>query len=152
MEVMPNVDYEKVNYGVRSVLFNNRTRQFLLESKLTTQDMNRVTSFAQFQKIFPGFYKVASGSGRLDVVSTWDYTKNGDYQIYYRNSPMDIYVHIEQWSTKDKPFMWRVFISTDNILAEDSAKAIESAIRQAFTEGNMLCGSSCDSALKGFLH
>ncbi|CAD2214809.1 hypothetical protein AGDE_00615 [Angomonas deanei] len=154
MEVMPNVDYEKIQYKIRAVVFNNATRKFIFESSLLTKEKNRLMTFAQVQNVFPGFNQITTSKGTLGVLKTYEYTTVGAFDVYGGKSPLDITISVEQWSAKDSsnPLMWRVLVSTSNLLAENNIEGLQSKLRKAFEENNMLCGGTqCDNLLNGFL-
>jgi hypothetical protein len=143
MEVMPNVDYEKVTYHIRGLAMTNGSVRYLQQSALGTKEKNRITTVAQLQTVFPGFHELGSGASRLQSIRSAKYSLEGVAQVYFNGSPLDIYVAVQCWlNDKDKPLVWRVVASTHNMLAENDLTSLQRSIQQGFAERNMLCNST----------
>ncbi|KPI87978.1 hypothetical protein ABL78_2914 [Leptomonas seymouri] len=146
MEVMPNVDYERATYNIKGIAMMNGTAKYLQQSALSTKDRNRVTTMAQMQALFPGFNEFGKGATRISTLQSFKYSLEGVAQVYYNGSPLDISVTIQLWyNDKDKPLLWRVAASTQNLLAENDLISLQSSIQLGFLERSMLCSTATAS-------
>lgn len=155
MEVMPNVDYEKVTYHIKGIAMTNGTVKYLQQSALGTKEKNRVTTVAQLQAVFPGFHELGGSATRLQSTQSAKYSLEGVAQVYFNGSPLDLYVTVQCWyNDKDKPLLWRVVASTQSMLAENDLASLQGSIRQGFAERGMLCNTTaanCADQLDVFL-
>lgn len=152
MEVLGNVDYEKVVYHIKAIsLMGQSTKKFMLESRLTTKDASRITTVAQLQSLFPGFISISS-SGKLSVSASFTYTGGGGGQVYYNGQPLDVAVGIEQWFGKDsKPLFWRVTLSTANLFAEGDLVSLEESLQTSFRQNDFVCAKECAGVFNVYL-
>ncbi|AYU82737.1 hypothetical protein conserved [Leishmania donovani] len=155
MEVMANVDYERVTYNIKAASLMNSTVKYLQHSSLLTKEKNRVTTVTQLQSVFPGFHQLGPSTARLSTIQSAKYTVEGVSQVYFNGSPLDIRVRVQHWlSDKGTPDFWRVVLSTQNIMAERDLVSLQSSIREGLTKLNLLCNatsSSCANELDLYL-
>ncbi|CBZ30502.1 conserved hypothetical protein [Leishmania mexicana MHOM/GT/2001/U1103] len=144
MEVMANVDYERVTYHIKATSLNtNNTVKYLQYSSLLTKEKNRVTTVPQLQSVFPGFHQLGPSTARLSAIQSTKYTVEGASQVYYNGSPLDIRVSVQHWqSDKGTPNFWRVVVSTQNMMAERDLVSLQSSIREGLTKLNLLCNAT----------
>ncbi|KPA82502.1 hypothetical protein ABB37_03554 [Leptomonas pyrrhocoris] len=143
MEVMPNVDYETVTYHIKGIATTNGTVKYLQQSALSTKEKNRISTVAQLQTVFPGFHEFGGSALRMSSTHTAKYSLEGVAQVYYNGSPLDLRVAVQCWYTeKDKPQLWRVVASTQNILAENDLFSLQNSLQQGFADRGMLCNTS----------
>ncbi|KAG5468851.1 hypothetical protein CUR178_01687 [Leishmania enriettii] len=146
MEVLPNVDYERVTYHIKAVSLTNNTVTYLQQSSLFTQDSGRVTTVTQLQSLFPGFQQFGLSAERFSTTQSSSYTIEGVSQVYFSGSPLDIRVAIQHWHPdKDTPGFWRLVMSTQNIMAEQNLISLESSVRQGLALRNLLCNSTSEN-------
>lgn len=152
MEVLANVDYEKVVYHTKAISMMNGTQKYMLESSLNTKDGSRITSFSQLQSLFPGFNALVS-TGKLTPSAVFSYTGGGSGgQVYYNGQPLDVAIGIQQWFGKDeKPLFWRVTLSTESVFAENDLTSLELSLRNAFTVNNYTCVKDCGGTFNVYL-
>lgn len=152
MEVLPNVDYEKVVYHTKTISLMNGTRKYMLQSSLNTRDAARITSFSQLQNLFPGFNAITA-VGKLSPQSSVSYSgASTGGQVYYNGHPLDITIGIQQWYAKDlRPLFWRVTLSTESVFAESDLASLEMSLQAAFIQKQYICGKECTSVFNGYL-
>ncbi|KAK7195888.1 hypothetical protein NESM_000521500 [Novymonas esmeraldas] len=155
MEVMANVDYEKVTYHIKAVVSMNSTVKYLQQSSLLTKDKSRIGTVTQLQSVFPGFHQFGPSALRLSPTESAKYTVEGVSQVYFNGSPLDIRVAVQRWTTNtDKVGFWRVMVSTQSIMAERDLVLLESTIRKGFAARGFLCNatpSNCADKLELFM-
>ena len=143
MEVMPNVDYEKVTYHIKGIAMTNGTVKYLQQSALSTKEKNRVTTVAQLQAVFPGFHELGGSATRMSTTQSAKYSLEGVSQVYFNGSPLDLHVAVQRWyNDKDEPLVWRVVASTQSMLAENDLSSLQSSIRQGFADRSILCNAT----------
>ncbi|KAG5494119.1 hypothetical protein JKF63_01954 [Porcisia hertigi] len=143
MQVMANVDYERVAYHIKALGLMNSTVKYLQRSSLTTKDRNRLTTMAQLQSVFPGFHQLAPASASLSPTLSMNYTVEGVSDVYYNGRPLDIRVALQRWfPEKGSSDFLRVVVSTHNIMAERDLLSLYTSIQKAFVAQNMLCNAS----------
>ncbi|GET92458.1 hypothetical protein, conserved [Leishmania tarentolae] len=155
MEVMANVDYERITYRIKATSLMNETAKYLQQSSLLTTEENRVTTVTQLQSVFPGFHQLGPSTARLSAVQSTKYTVEGVSQVYFNGSPLDIRVGVQHWQFDDNtPNFWRVVVSTQNIMAQRDLISLQSSIRDGLAELNLLCNdtsSKCAAGLDVYL-
>ncbi|CAM38696.1 conserved hypothetical protein [Leishmania braziliensis MHOM/BR/75/M2904] len=155
MEVMANVDYERVTYRIKALSLMNSTVKYLQQSSLLTKEKNRVTTVAQLQSVFPGFHQLSTSKARLSQTKSAEYTVMETSQVYYNGSPLDIRVVLQFWrSHDDKLGFWRVVVNTQNIMAERDLLSLKSSIQDGLATRNLLCNatsSNCADQLDVYL-
>ncbi|KAG5468438.1 hypothetical protein LSCM1_02418 [Leishmania martiniquensis] len=146
MEVLANVDYERVSYHIKGISLTNRTVKYLQQSSLLTKDMNRVTTVTQLQSLFPGLQQFGLSTARLAPLHSRNYTVEGVSQVYFEGTPIDIHVMIQHWgSDHGTAGFWRVVMSTPNIMAEQDLISLESSVRQGFALRHLLCNATSEN-------
>lgn len=148
MEVLPNVDYERVTYRSKTIVMSNDTMKYMFESSLISKDAARINSFDTMQILFPGFHQVSSTSA-VTTQKSWSYTVGGAGTVYFEGQPLDLTIQVQQWFEQEgKPVFWRVSLSTDSIFAEPELVSIQNMIRAAFVAKQMPCSMEagvCDT-------
>lgn len=145
MEVMPNVDYERVTYHIRAMARTGSRVKYMQQSSLLTKDSNRVTTVPQLQALFPGFREFGPSTARLSSKQSAKYTIEGVSEAYYSGSPLDISVTLQCWYTeKGKPAFWRVVLGTQNIMAERNLVSLEHSVQLGLAQRSLLCNATSD--------
>lgn len=155
MEVLPNVDYEKVQYRSLALTLPhlyNHTRQYLLSSQLRTTDVKRISSFVQLESVFPGFYALSSGDDKLIVTQEYNVTRVKTGEAFFRESSLDIVVKLEEWANEDKRRYWILSLSTGNIRAQTALMLLQETLMKQFSESSLICRTKeCTQANDQFM-